>query len=205
MINNFRSEIKEILAGMEKVLPARITQIDSNNLLTVKVLIPFTFYDPHTGYKFEKSRPAYKNIRAFNIKAGNFTISLPLEVGDKGVLIAFDKNCKRYLNGNGEESPASDLVNNSFNSSFFIPLNFFNVDVKNTPNLQVKLNNKAVLEINAETNSLDINGDVNIKGKLIATEDIVAGAISLKNHTHNYKNNPLGQGLVPAVTNKANP
>jgi phage baseplate assembly protein V len=63
--------------------------------------------------------------------------------------------------------------------------NEMNIEVKNKTNFDSpKITINATSEVSLNSPNINITGNINLKGKLTATGDVVAGGISLINHTH---------------------
>lgn len=112
-------------------------------------------------------------------------ITFEVSVGDFGLLIASKQDISNFKNNKGDVEIAS---HRSFNWSdgFFLPLTFKNVEKG------IRLKNKdSLIEIlpdalNITSKNIVINGDVEVNGQIKSTDDILAGDISLKEHTHKY-------------------
>lgn len=84
-------------------------------------------------------RPVYEDVPVFCMCHGGFEVSVPLFVGDTGLLVALDRNCDTAISanssqlekdqtGDGDENegpkPTDDMTTASFDHSVFIPFSF---------------------------------------------------------------------------------
>lgn len=84
-------------------------------------------------------RPVYEDVQVFCLCHGGFEVSIPLFVGDTGLLVALDRNCDTAISANSAQlekdqtgendenegpKPIDDMTTASFDHSVFIPFSF---------------------------------------------------------------------------------
>lgn len=199
------------IAEIEKCLPATVVAINEDGTLEVEIPINFILADVETGEEVITKRPTYQQVRYGQITSGGFSFNLPVHVGDTGILVGFDRNCRGFFEGGGIDTAPSDLTLHKFTSSFFVPINFFSPAVAQTikDNLIIYREGDPIFEIDSSTKKIMIHGDlelsgsVKVKGDVNAEGDITAGRTSLKNHTHGYVNYPGSTTIpVPSQTDR---
>jgi len=85
-----------------------------------------------------------------------------------------------------EIAPDGSKVTKVSGKNYEIYLSDNNVHIKGTCNITVDGDTNLLVNgvVNAKASSFNLTGDVNVKGKITASGDVVGGGISLDNHTH---------------------
>jgi len=129
--------------------------------------------------------PVIQNIPLCYARAGTAMITMPIQVGDTGMLIVSQRDISIWKNQGGiaEQSNGSGLFD--INDGVFLPFvaNKTNKDANYSPDkLEIRYNaNKISMD---GAGKITMNCDVDITGTLTATTDCVGGGVSLKGHTH---------------------
>lgn len=219
-LNALNSFVNSKLATIDKIHPAEVVKVNDNTTVDLKMPIDFLIVDPSNAAESSIERKIKKGVKVFTLKHGVFEIITPLAIGDKGIIIAFDRDCRLFFEGNGGRSTPASLDIHKFDSSFFLPLNFFasSDKIKNNENIIIEKNGKEVLIIDGKednikiTSNVEITGNLTIVGGVTAKEDITsdgdiksggdvkAGSVSLSNHVHSYVRHP--QASIPDNTGK---
>ena len=125
----------------------------------------------------------YAPITAKVCYAGN-GISYPLKKGDAGIILFNDREIESwYINGEINQL-SYDRCHNMTDAIFIVGMfaqpNLANAQfVENC--LHIFYGTKGIKITNS---GIEIDGDLKVNGKITATGDIIAGTISLQNHTH---------------------
>lgn len=138
----------------------------------------------------------YLGVPVLQPRWGQFEVQCCPKEGDTGLLAVFTNDIRNWTQTGGPSIPNTDNHFNK-NSAVFIPFIPNNVScAKDYPednkSLVIKsANAKIVLKDDGESSSVEIvadkmtmNGNLEISGDIKADGDIVAGDVSLKNHTH---------------------
>lgn len=151
--------------------------------------------------------PSILNVPICHPRSGQYMITLPIEVGDTGMLIVSQRDLTNWKNKGGIQQQA-ELSIFDMNDGIFLPF------VPNQANIISDYNSSA-LEIRAKndkismdgsgtlniTGNVHIVGDVTVTKTLTATTDVVGGGKSLKSHTHTTMLN--ASALTPPTTSSA--
>lgn len=133
------------------------------------------------------------NIPVFCMSGGGIVMSFPVQTGDKGWLIANDRNISIFKQ-NLEESAPNDYRKHQFIDAFFLPdkindINFLQEDdgafVIQTLTGSTKITLKeGVITLTAP--SVVVNGDTVINGSLTVTTETTTNGIPFTTHKHPY-------------------
>lgn len=137
--------------------------------------------------------PAIKNVPISFPRAGNFSITLPITVGDEGMLIVSERDLSLWKN-QGAPAPQGQASMFNFNDGVYLP---------GVPNSTTKISNYSTsnLELRAGSDkiSMDGAGNINITGKLTVSGHVVSGTKDLTTHVHSVSGvSPGGSTVVSA-------
>lgn len=133
------------------------------------------------------------NIPVFCMSGGGIIMSFPVQIGDKGWLIANDRNISIFKQSL-EESAPNDLRKHNFLDAFFLPdkindINFSQEDdgafVIQTITGSTKITLKEGV-ITLTSPSVIVNGDTVINGSLTVTTETTTNGIPFTTHIHPY-------------------
>lgn len=184
-------------------LPAHVVHINENNTVDVKIPLDYLLFSRETGEEKRVTRPVVRSVQVANcLNVGKFTINFPIEVGNRGIIMAMDRDCSLYFSSEGSVSPPANLTTNNFACAIFVPFDFFNksVSLKNNKNIIINKDKNPLLEIDLDnskmsiTSAVEITGDVKISGKLSVS------GIDFASHVHSY-NEPV-KDKYPSSTGK---
>lgn len=189
-INNLLDYLK---VKLEVCIPAIVYSVDRKKSMVIVELAPNTvFADGKTQKRGLVKVPIIVN------SGGGYMINYPIEKGDVGWVIAGDRDTTGYREDNSQTYNLKSIGNHSYSYGFFIPDVYSNVNktFKLTEededklviqtlngNTKIRLSKDGVIDIICP-DTLNIIGDIKVTGGITATEDIVAGTISLKTHIH---------------------
>lgn len=132
---------------------------------------------------------------------GTQNYSMP-RVGEVGLMIQMDNGSNGYYMGAGYSDinfPASSSVGEGKTATIFSDGTTIMYDEKSS---KLYIDCKKDIEIICPqitiTGDIKVAGNIEVTGGITTTKDIIAGGISLINHTHNYKPGPGG----PTPTDK---
>lgn len=211
MLQAFESEI---LKKLEVSLPAEVVKVNNRNSVDIKPLIKVQGYDNQYT-----SRAMIKDVPIITYGSSTTGLTMPLKKGDKGVLIASDRDISLYKKSLAD-SIASTNRKHSFNDSFFIPNHAKEIKYQDDEAIYLfggdecylKITDKEILiknskseisikenEIKLDADSININGTVftkdgAIKAKSIESDSVKAGGVEVAGHTHTgtgYQGTPL--------------
>lgn len=143
--------------------------------------------------------PALMGVPLCYARAGSAMITMPISVGDTGMLIISQRDISLWKEqgGTAEQSIGSGLFD--INDGVFLPFvaNKTNKDANYSQDrLEIRYNDDKISMDGA--GSIVMNCNVAVSGTLTATSDCIGGGKSLKNHTHITM---LGSNaLLPAPT-----
>lgn len=183
-----RLVLEKFKQGLDDCLPARVISYDrATNQARVQPLIMIV---STSGEEIDRAQVA--EIPVFQIGAGGFLLSFPINEGDLGWIKANDRDISIFKQSM-DNSPPNTQRKHSFEDAFFIPDSMMrdvvidpddaNAVVLQSQDGSIKIALRAdSIAINAP--NLIINGNVEISGNLTATGDIVGAGISLDSHVH---------------------
>lgn len=209
--SNINSVLEHLKAKLEVCIPAIVDSIDREKSMVTVLLAPKMIFP--NGDMEERG---YVEVPILVSSGGGFMINFPIKEGDVGWVIAGDRDTTGYREDNSKPYDLLSLGSHSYSFGFFIPDVFSNVDktFKLTEedtdklviqtlngNTKIRLSKDGVIDIICPTTlnikgNINVDGDINVDGNITASEDVVAGTISLQNHTH-----PCGDGNT-GVPNK---
>jgi hypothetical protein len=144
----------------------------------------------------EMELPVLLNVPVSYPRSGNFMITLPVTVGDVGMLIISQQDLSIWKKQGGSDVSTDNIDLFNINDGVFLPyvpsLASAVSDYSSTA-LEIR---DGVSKIKMDASgTIAITGNVSISGTLTATTDVVGGGKSLKNHTHS--GTPLLVDLTP--------
>lgn len=184
--NSFSFSIWQQLAQVNTLELAVVVAVNDDNSLDVKPLLNALTSDN------EAVEPTIiYNVPYLRIQAGANAIKIKPQVGDMGLIGYCQRDISGVINSKGQSNPQS---NRKFSNSDAVyicsvanlasePVRYLEInDSSMTITGDVPLNITATqATVNAPTT---INGDMTVNGKIVASEDVTAGGISLINHPH---------------------
>ncbi|MCB1158729.1 MAG: hypothetical protein H7A25_22140 [Leptospiraceae bacterium] len=141
----------------------------------------------------------YKNIRHFfpgePANDAKCLLIFPDNSPERAVALSFDKfkSIKTPIGTLTDISISDDGIEFSFNSTAKIKLNPTSVLLELGSNKVELTSSKIKL-----TGDVEIDGKLNVKQNIESDEDVKAGSISLKTHTHPYTDTPVGPSITQA-------
>lgn len=191
-LNDAETAMRAVLDGRQVVtwtaLPGIVTKVTLSNMTCeVQPAIQSSVEDEDGNLELV-SLPVLINVPIVFPSAGGFTITFPIAVGDE-VLVVFSSRCIDAWWQNGDVQPPMEARMHDLSDGFAIP------GPKSVPNALTGISSTGVQIRNDEgTTYVEIaaNGkiklvtpsDVEVTGNLKVSGDVVAGTVSLKNHTH---------------------
>jgi hypothetical protein len=107
---------KKMLQSVQNMLPAQVIQYDrASNRVGVQLLINLLTTDGT-----QVPRPQLSSIPVFIFGGGGFRISFPLNTGDKGWVLANDRDISLFLQSYSASAPNSGRIK-SFSDGIFFP------------------------------------------------------------------------------------
>lgn len=179
--------IKKTLSKIQKMTPAKIISYDRQK--NRAVVQPLTYDITSTGGTLPMD--TIPNIPVLTLSGGGFIFSFPVAENQTGWLISADRDISVFKKILNFFTPAT-LRRHQYEDSIFIPdnINGFNIAegdenavilTSSDGTTKITVQNGAV---NISASSINIIGNVNVEGKIIATGDILGANISLSTHTH---------------------
>ena len=126
-------------------------------------------------------RPVYEDVPVLSICHGGFSITIPMFIGDTGLLVALDRNCNTAMAKNskaltkdqGEDNPENkgafapdDTSLESFDHSVFIPFSFAAPERKDGT-IVVKSIQDGGLKIEISKDGISVSGSGAVERKLV--------------------------------------
>lgn len=202
-LNNLLQE--KIFLNLQKVLPGIVQTY--NRVKNRAVIKPAITGVASRGQKIPKE--ALIDIPVFSMSGGGIIMSFPVKAGDKGWLVANDRNISIFKQ-NLEESAPNDYRKHCFNDAFFLP------DKIN--DLQISEEDEGAIVIMTEDGSTKFtlkqgkitltaeniihNGNTTINGTLTTTNTITApeaviNGIAQSTHVHGGVEAGVGKTGAP--------
>lgn len=155
---NISSAIEQLvtarLVRIDTVIPAEIVSV-SGNRATVQPLIDIV-YTSET-----ESRPQLEDIPIYQISSSNAVIYIPIKAGDKGLLLACQRDIDTFKESYASVSPPSERIF-SFVDAIFMPLDFQQaISPSNTDALCIQSGGVQIV-LNGDTLEISTNSDVTI-------------------------------------------
>lgn len=189
---------ENILFNLQKVMPGIVVSYDRNT--NRAVIQPAIMGVDSQGGKVGKE--TLINIPVFSMSGGGIVLSFPVKEGDKGWLIANDRDISIFKQ-NLEISAPNTYRKHVFNDAFFLPdkindLNItpeddgaFVIQSENGTKITLKndlitLNSENVV-INGNTSingNTVINGSLNVSETITSSGEITGNSIPLSTHIH---------------------
>lgn len=182
------STIQEnLLLFMEKIkneinccLPAVITQVNSDGTVNVRAI------------RNDEIDDCVITVPVLRPETSRAYIQLSLQAGDRGIVKFCDKSIENYRltgaesynNDDRAHSMSDGIFQVGFlpnSEKFVFPSGEIVIGLKNGAG-NIIIDSSGNLTINAS--QVIINSDVQVNGTLTATENVIGGGISLKEHTH---------------------
>lgn len=208
LTGTLRTVLRKHMQGVDSMLPAIVLNYDrARNVATVRPLVTLLTTE---GEAVPRAQVAEVPVLA--IGAGGFVINFPIKAGDMGWIEASDRDISLFMQQAGETRPGS-LRMHSFEDGRFIPdaMRSYSIDGEDAERMVVqtldgstrvaigegivKVVTNGTVEIEAPITK--ILGQVQVTGGITVTEDVVAGGISLRTHTHGGVQPGSGNTGVP--------
>lgn len=189
---------EKLLANIECAIPGIVESYDRNtNRAVIKPAITGV---ASQGQKVSKE-PVI-NIPVFCMSGGGIIMSFPIREGDKGWLIANDRNISIFKQ-NLEESAPNDFRKHTFLDAFFLPdkindINFNQEDDGAFIIQTVSGNTKISLKegvINVNSSVINLNGNTVIDGSLTVSKEATIKGIPFTTHVHPNGNQGADTGV----------
>lgn len=179
--------INHIKMQIEKVAPAEIVSYDRNTNRAVVQILNQSIYS--NGSKLTKK--TISDIPIFMMSGGGFVFSFPVKQGDKGWIIAADRDISVFKQLLSIFAPATYEMH-KYKDGFFLPDKIKGFEIAADDDGAVILQSddgttKISIkdgQITMTAASVTINGDLTVNGTATATTDVIAAGISGKSHTH---------------------
>lgn len=183
----FEFIIKKTLSKIQKMTPAKIVSYDRQK--NRAVVQPLTYDITSTGGTLPMD--TIPNIPVLTLSGGGFIFSFPVAENQTGWLISADRDISVFKKILNFFTPAT-LRRHQYEDGIFVPdnINGFNIAegdesavilTSSDGTTKITVQNGAV---NISASSINIIGNVNVEGEIIATGDILGANISLSTHTH---------------------
>lgn len=125
-------------------------------------------------------------------RGGGYSITFPIKSGDECMVLFASRSIDEWWQSGTGQPPYDFRQHDLSDGICLVGLTSKSKPFKNinTSSLQIKSDNDDLLieldnnQINIKAKSINIEGDVNIKGEMKASGDVIGGGISLKNHKH---------------------
>lgn len=111
-----RMAIASAMMRMRVHLPAVITSVKGNQKVNVQPLIKSRYIDNSV-----RSLPEIQNVQVSMPMGKNYSIKLPIEVGDTGSLLFSDRSLDIWKTGDGGEIDPQDSRTHDISDPIFIP------------------------------------------------------------------------------------
>lgn len=175
-----------LLKLIEHCIPCVVQSYDvDTNTVTVMPAVKMALT---TGEYMQRS--AIK-VTAWKLHGGGFQIHYPIKAGDTGWLIAADTDTSLFRQEKSISDP-NTYQKHKYQFGYYLPDKINGFNVSDDDKERLVLQNDAGTEkisigendTKITTTKLSITGDVEITGKLTASDDVIADTISLKQHIH---------------------
>lgn len=175
-----------LLKLIEHCIPCVVQSYDANtNMVTVMPAIKMALT---TGEYMQRS---VIKVTAWKLHGGGFQIHYPIKAGDTGWLIAGDTDTSLFRQEKSISDP-NTYQKHKYQFGYYLPDKINGFNVSDDDKERLVLQNDAGTEkisigendTKITTTKLSIIGDVEITGKLTASDDVIADTISLKQHIH---------------------
>lgn len=173
-----KSDINTMLIVKVVKVNIALQRVDVKPCLTVKVASQTSKIKVYTrSGKLtpveELEMPTILDVPICYPRAGNFMITLPIKVGDTGMLLVSQQDITQWKEKGGSGVAQQDIELFDINNSVYLPF------IASKPDAISDYNANA-LELRAGDDKLTMAGD----GKIVANCDIIAKGKSLYSHTH---------------------
>lgn len=149
--------VEKAMQGMDVMMPVEVVAFDrATNRATVKHLIQMQGTD---GEKVDRANVS--SVRVYQFGNASFSMSLPIKPGDKGWLMAADRDISIFQQGLQKDAPNTRRMH-SFQDGLFMPdsMNMGNVQAADADNVTIQLHDGgAVISLGANSVTLTVGGN----------------------------------------------
>ena len=187
--NNIKTDIRV-------ALPAKVTGFDASKqtISCVPTIRELVNINGNISYK---ELPELKDVPIVMPRAGNWVITMPVQIGDECMVI-FQDLCMDGWWFRGGIQNWNDLRRHDLSDAIaiFSPWSQPNTISNYNSNSMEARNLSGNIKMTFKDEGIDIIGDVNIEGSLSVTDvissdtDVLSNGISGKSHTHLYNPGP---------------
>ncbi|MFA1583778.1 Gp138 family membrane-puncturing spike protein [Proteus mirabilis] len=193
-----QSQDKATSARIRVAMPAKVLSFDGKHTVTAQIMIKQNVNGKHVSY------PPIPDVPVSFLRAGGFSLTVPVKVGDEGTLLFYDR-CIDGFYASGKESEILDFRLHDLSDASFLP-----GGITSLPNalggvftdglslqtddgstyLRVtkgKILIKGNLEIEGNTNQVGDTvqtGNIATQGMMSAVAGGSFAGVSVENHTH---------------------
>jgi hypothetical protein len=213
--DQIKSDINTMLIVKVVKVYASTQRVDVQPCITVKKIDNdsktqiYTRTGQYAGVS-EIAMPILLNVPICFPRAGNLMVTLPVTVGDTGMLIISQQDLTQWKQKGGDGIAQDDISLFDINNGVYVPfvpndvtaVSDYNATAMELRNLagtaKIKIDNSGTIAI---------TGDVTVTGTLTATTDVVGGGKSLKTHTHTTLLNAsalAAPAIIPATSGSPN-
>lgn len=112
-----RQAIKDIVADAKMCMPCQVIKINGNQNVDVQPLLKFRYIDQDSAQPI----PAIHHVAVSMPMGKNYSVKLPIDVGDTGYCIFSDRSLDAWLAGGGEMVDPADSRAHDISDAIFVP------------------------------------------------------------------------------------
>lgn len=186
LTNAVQKELEKELSKVRTAIPVQVTAVDlAKQTVTVQPIIMGKRYNKNSKIQ-DKDRmgntvlmedyqlPAITNVPILCFRAGAFMITLPITVGDQGILLVCDRDISNLKAKGGAKQPQASLRRFNLSDGIYLPF------LPNAQNKAADYSTSAMVVTDGATKmTFDASGTIKVTGG-----DVTVDNISVKNHTH---------------------
>lgn len=197
--------VDKAMQGMDVMMPVEVVAYDrATNRATVKHLIQMQ------GTNGEKvDRANVSSVRVYQFGNAAFSMSLPIKPGDKGWIMAADRDISIFQQGLQKDAPNTRRMH-SFQDGLFMPdsMNMGNVQAADEENVTIQLHDGgARISLGANIVTLTVGGNSISIGPAGVT---ITGPLQINGPTARHNSKNIGDdhkhsGVQSGPTNTGNP
>lgn len=190
-VNNLLQE--KIFLHMQKVLPGIVQSYD--RMTNRAIIRPAITGVASKGQKVPKE--TLFNIPVFCMSGGGIVMSFPVRVGDKGWLVACDRDISIFKQ-NLEESSPNTYRKHEYQDAFFLPDKINEISVGEDDEGALVISTiGGITKFSLKEGEVKITGNTIIEGSLTVSGEVTGVGIPLSTHVHGGIEPGTGTTEVP--------
>lgn len=189
--------------GMRVMLPGKIQKLSNDRKKAdIEPLIRSRFIN-YSGEQQVEDFPIVPDVPMCNLQAGEFFISMPVNVGDHVMMIFCDRSLDLFLSSDGEVTDPLDVRTHDLTDAIAIPCLYpFSSMVGNTSSTNIVIGKDGGSQIHVKSGEVALGSEtpsdaVALASKVQAALDSIVNTFNTHTHTSSSPGNPTSPSVTP--------